>query len=173
MDVSLQELLQSRDHRQAKQRALIREYNRPLVSLTIVMPGTVKRNACSLFLFRQAVDALREGLGADIATFQEYDLETGYEALFVVRADALETKRRACDIEDGHPLGRLFDMDVITEEGIPLSREAIGRDPRKCLLCEQDARVCMRDRSHTLSDLQGKINERVEKYICLCSGNLK
>jgi holo-ACP synthase CitX len=100
-------------------------------------------------------------------------LETGYEALFVVRTDALETKRKACDIEDGHPLGRLFEMDVITEEGIPLSREAIGRDPRKCLLCEQDARVCMRDRSHALLDLQDKINEMIEKYKRLCSGNLK
>ncbi|MDR1592248.1 MAG: citrate lyase holo-[acyl-carrier protein] synthase [Prevotellaceae bacterium] len=170
MEVSLQELLESRDNRQAKQRALIKKYHQPLISLTVVMPGTVKRNAHTLFLSRQAVDAIRQKLEAGIVTFDEYDLKTGYEALFVVRTDALETKRMTCRIEDEHPLGRLFDIDVITEDGLPLSREDAGYNPRKCLLCNQDARVCMRNRTHTSADIQNKVKEMIEKmydYQCL------
>jgi holo-ACP synthase CitX len=173
IDISLQELLESRDNRQAKQRALIKKYNQTLVSLTIVMPGTVKRNACSLFLSRQAVDAVREKLGDSIVTFEEYDLKTGYEALFVVRTNTLETKKIACQIEDEHPLGRLFDIDVVTEEGLPLFREDVGSHPRKCLLCNQDARVCMRNQAHTLADIRNKIQEMIEQYEHPCLKMLK
>ncbi|MDR1554141.1 MAG: citrate lyase holo-[acyl-carrier protein] synthase [Prevotellaceae bacterium] len=167
MEVSLQELLESRDNRQAKQRVLIKQYRQPLISLTVVMPGKVKRNAHTLFLSQQAVDAIRQKMGNVIITFNEYDLKTGYEALFVVRTNVLETKKITCLIEDEHPLGRLFDIDVITEEGLPLSREDAGYRPRKCLLCNEDARVCIHNRAHASADIQRKIQEMIEKYMII------
>jgi holo-ACP synthase CitX len=163
MDISLQALLESRDNRQAKQRALLKAYGQTLVSLTLVMPGAEKRNACSHFLARQATEAVRDALGADILSYYEYDLETGYEALFVVRTDALETKKKTCRVEDEHPLGRLFDIDVLAKDGTPLSRAAVGRPPRKCLLCEQDARTCMRLRAHPLSTLQAAVQAIIDQ----------
>ncbi|MDR0763848.1 MAG: citrate lyase holo-[acyl-carrier protein] synthase [Bacteroidales bacterium] len=157
-EVSLQELLESRDNRQARQRELIRKYNKTLVCLTIVMPGAVKRNTFSVFLFQKAINIIKEKLGEDIVIFYEYDLKTGLEAIFVVRTDALETKRNMCEIEDRHPLGRLFDIDVIGTDGTPLSRQ----NPRKCLLCDNNARICMRSGWHTQSDIQNKIKEMID-----------
>ena len=44
---------------------------------------------------------------------EERDLETGFEAYFVVDMRPLEVKRLCCSIEDEHPLGRLMDIDVV------------------------------------------------------------
>jgi holo-ACP synthase CitX len=168
-EVSLQELIESRDNRQARQREFIKKYNKTLVCLTIVMPGAIKRNTSSIFLFQEAINIIKEKLKEDIITFHEYDLKTGQEAIFTVRTDTLETKKITCEIEDEHPLGRLFDIDVIGTDGIPLSR----KNPRKCLLCDNDARICMRSGQHTPLDIQNKIKKIIEKYDCRCLEILK
>ena len=49
------------------------------------------------------------------------DAPTGYEAYWIVRADARSVKRQMCGIEDFHPLGRLFDLDVIQSDATPLA----------------------------------------------------
>ena len=93
------------------------------------------------------------------------DLPTGYEAYLVTTLSNEEAKRLACGIEDTHPLGRLFDLDVIDADGIPLSRTAIGQSPRKCLVCGNDAAYCMRARTHSRAELSAKINEMIEDYV--------
>ena len=62
-------------------------------------------------------------------------------------------------------LAREFDLDVITPEGIPLPRSAINRPPRQCLLCQQEARFCMRNHTHTREELQQRIDEMVTEFM--------
>ena len=33
-------------------------------------------------------------------------------------------------------------MDVIDADGVPMSRESVGLSPRKCLVCDNEARYC-------------------------------
>jgi len=173
MEVTLSQLLESRDNRQAKQRKLIDTYQKAVISLTVVMPGAEKKSEVSEFIARQAVEAVHERFGTDIITSSEYDLPTGYEAFFVVDRGILEVKEMVCEIEDGHSLGRLFDLDVISSEGIPVPREQVGRSPRKCLVCDDEARNCMRNRNHDLEEVQSMINGIVTKYRNGCSKILK
>lgn len=97
-------------------------------------------------------------------TLLELDLETGYEAYLITPLPLLEAKRIAVTIEDTHPLGRLFDIDVINTDGIPVARNDIGEKPRRCLVCEHEARYCMRMRWHTQEEIWAKINEMVDLY---------
>ena len=54
------------------------------------------------------------GVEKSFILFEEVrDLETGFEAYFVVDMAPLEAKQLCCRIEDSHPLGRLMDIDVI------------------------------------------------------------
>lgn len=171
--ITLHELLASRDARHATQQKLLAEHSgKTLVCLTVVMPGSVKRNQQSLTAAHAAVEAIREAFRLNDmsdaereAVLTERDLNTGYEAYLITPLPLLEAKRIAVTIEDTHPLGRLFDIDVINSDGVPVSRDAIGEKPRRCLVCEHEARYCMRMRWHTQEEIWAKINEMVDSYV--------
>ena len=190
--ITLNELLASRDARHATQQKLLAEHSgKTLVCLTVVMPGSVKRNQQSLTAAHAAVEAMRKAFGIKenkglspletlenpenlvplenpeppAPTLLELDLETGYEAYLITPMPLLEAKRIAVSIEDTHPLGRLFDIDIINADGVPVSRDAIGEKPRRCLVCDHEARYCMRMRWHTQEEIWAKINEMVDSYV--------
>ncbi|MBR5061436.1 MAG: citrate lyase holo-[Prevotella sp.] len=165
MEITLDMLLASREKRWNLQRQFIQEnLGLTLVCLTVIMPGNVKRNASSLIVANAAIVALQEKFGKHIHKKTFLDLETGYEAYFLVQLPLLECKRIACEVEDNHPLGRLFDIDVIDENVSPVPRSIIGKEGRKCLLCEQEARYCMRNHTHSREELQQKINQMIDAY---------
>ena len=162
--ITLHELLASRDARHATQQKLLAEHSgKTLVCLTVVMPGSVKRNQQSLTAAHAAVEAMRKAFGQE--QLLELDLETGYEAYLITPMPLLEAKGIAVNIEDTHPLGRLFDIDIINADGVPVSRDAIGEKPRRCLVCDHEARYCMRMRWHTQEEIWAKINEMVDSYV--------
>lgn len=156
--VTLDELLRSRDERAVLQQSFLGEWpGAAVLCLTVQLPGPEKRNELSMIIARAAVEAIQEAFPEVLAS-QLRDLETGYEGYFVVSMPALEAKRIACGIEDTHRLGRLMDIDVITADG-PVSRADIGLPERKCLLCDKPARYCMRARSHSVSELLAAIED--------------
>ena len=165
MEITLDMLLESREKRWQLQRQLIQDNpGLTLVCLTVIMPGNVKRNAQSLVVAHAAVEAIQEAFGQSIQWQREQDLSTGYEGYYLVDMSMIACKRLACEIEDNHPLGRLFDIDVINTHVEPVSRSVIGREGRKCLLCDHDARYCMRNHTHTRDELQQKIQQMIEAY---------
>ena len=202
--VTLNELLASRDSRHAMQQKLLAEHSgKTLVCLTVVMPGSVKRNHQSLVVAHAAVeqmigsyelgvrndelgvrndelgvtnDELRVrndelGVGNDELGIRfggrliERDLETGYEAYLITPLPLLEAKRIAVQIEDTHPLGRLFDIDIIDKDGVPVSRDRVGSRPRRCLVCDREARYCMRMRWHTQEEIWERIYAMVDSWL--------
>lgn len=166
MEITLEELLGSRDARHAMQERLMQEHpDKTLVCLTVVMPGSIKRNEQSLVVAKAAVEALKECFHSHEGELLERDLTTGYEAYLLTSISRKEAKRMTCKIEDSHPLGRLFDMDVFDESGIPIPRTAVGSEPRRCLLCNNEARYCMRNRTHTQEELQQHINKIIHDYV--------
>ena len=166
MEITLDALLQSRDNRHALQQQLLRQHHgSTLVCLTVVMPGSVKRNLYSVVTAQAALTALLQRLGDHITATRARDLETGYEAYLITDLPAMETKRVTCDIEDSHPLGRLFDIDVMGNDGNPISRQAVGGEPRRCLLCDHESRWCMRNHSHTQEELMARIRQLVDEYV--------
>lgn len=183
MPITLDELLASRDARHAMQQKLMAEHSgKTLVCLTVVMPGSVKRNQQSLIVARAAVKAMRKAYNisddllpeTELLTNElkaeageclvERDLNTGYEAYLITPLPLLEAKRVAVDIEDTHPLGRLFDIDVIDAQGIPVSRDRVGGQPRRCLVCDHEARYCMRMRWHTQEEIWARIKQMTDDY---------
>ena len=64
-----------------------------------------------------------------------------------------------CDIEDTHPLGRIFDIDVIDTDGTKLSRDSF----RKCILCDCQAQECARSRRHSVDEMFQAITELIHK----------
>lgn len=148
MAATLGQLLDAREAREARQRALLAQYGHPLVSFTLNIAGPVKTGA----LIERAFD---EGLRLIAARcvpmrVEECRAVTGYEALLVVPGDALALKRCSLRIEEADELGRLFDIDVVDTSGDKVSRAAVGSPERRCLLCGEPAHACARSRAHGL-----------------------
>lgn len=165
MAVTLNELLRSRDERWATEKRLQREHpSDVLVVLTVVMPGSVKRDSRSLVVAHAAVEAVNAQLEGKIVFSKTRDLDTGFEGYWVARGEALDIKQQLCGIEEAHPLGRLFDIDVLGKDAVPISRTDVGFAPRRCLLCDHEARWCMRNHTHTQDEIQVKITQMVADY---------
>ena len=152
---------------------------RTLLCLTVMLPGPVKRSDVSLNIASAAVAAVRFGFEP---MFEELrDLETGYEGYFIVDLDPISAKRLAVSLEEDHPLGRLFDLDVIVpasfsvpsassnlavfEDGArPLGRQELGLPQRLCLICGKPVRECMRTRAHSTQELLSAIDSVIRRY---------
>lgn len=162
MPVTLELLLQSRDNRATHQKDLLESHpGRSLLCLTVQLPGPEKRNETSLAIAKAGVTAVRETFEPEFEELR--DLETGYEAYFLVSLSGEDAKRTACHIEDTHPLGRLMDLDVVTSHG-PVGRESLGLKPRKCLLCDNEVRYCMRAKTHSKEELLSRIEQMLKEY---------
>lgn len=162
MPITLEQVLQARDHRADRQRFMLQAYGLPLVSLTVVMPGSEKRTPTSLYIAQKAIEAIENRFS--IAEMEKEDLPTGYEARYAIDMEALSLKRATVAIEESHPLGRLFDIDVIDSNGSPISREQIGEEPRECLVCGELSAACVRSRRHSVPEVLDVIETMVMEY---------
>lgn len=154
--VSLEEMMAEREQRAETQRRLLAASGGPLLCLSLNMAGPVKRFPLLLLAYREgrrmAEAALR---GASFRLLEERLGRAGPCAFYQVDGlSPLAVKERLCAVEDGGPLGRLLDLDLLLADGRKLSRRETGRPPRRCLLCGEDAAVCGRSRRHSVEELQ-------------------
>jgi holo-ACP synthase/triphosphoribosyl-dephospho-CoA synthase len=75
----------------------------------------------------------------------------------------LALKTLALHIEETHPLGRLFDLDVLDGEG-KITRTALGAGERKCLVCGGGAFACGRSRAHRVEELAAAVIHIMENF---------
>jgi holo-ACP synthase len=99
-----------------------------------------------------------------VLSFDEVSALSGPEALYCVQRAPLALKQALIGLETTHPLGRLWDIDVICPENGSITRRALGLAPRRCLICDEAAHVCARSRRHSLEELRRVIEEKVEAY---------
>lgn len=157
--------MQSRDTRAAFQQRLISSYNCPLISFTVNYPGNVKTGDTPRAVFDAGVAAIRERFAGSVAYYKLRDYPTGYEGFFVTDLfPPGNVKKITCEIESRHPLGRLFDMDVLDDSGHIITREEINEPTRTCLLCDMPAAACVRNRTHGVTELLNKIEGMVKGY---------
>lgn len=114
---------------------------------TVVAPWPIKDSEVTRRIFNHGVTALRA-----LAAKQGWQIQeqaalvsaSGPEGMLSIAAPARDLKLATIELEHSHPLGRLWDIDVLTPEGDILSRRDYSLPPRRCLLCEQSAAVCAR-----------------------------
>lgn len=165
--VSLAEMLEARDRRVARQQALFARHGLPLLSVTLVTPGPVKVTESSRFVMKTAASELLRlfhRTGWPVEAYLPVREPTGFEALYAVDTEARVLKWAVATLEDDHPLGRLWDLDVLCPQLGGLSRAALGLVPRRCLVCGEPAHACARSRRHPLDTLLAAIEERVNAF---------
>ena len=164
--VSLEQILAARERRAARQAAALARFGKPLVSVTVVMPGAVKGGPLPRRVMSEALRAL-----ASVADDRRWRVlsgegrwqHTGPEALFVVDAGGWLLKSATVELEDHHPLGGMWDLEVFAPEGL-VTRRQLGFPARRCLVCERPAYVCGRSGRHPPEELCSTIRQLVGAY---------
>lgn len=157
MEVSLQEMLVTRERRAIRQKVLLSAYDKTMICFTMNIAGPVKNNSLIRRGYELGKRLLRQQLGVagiPVAYSEEIQEKTGNEAIFLLNADPLAVKAITVEIEDHAPVGRLFDMDVLCPDGRKVDRQELGLSGRKCLICGAPAQACARSRTHTVAELQ-------------------
>ena len=162
--VTLEQVLEARSRRAERQQAALTDGAACLVSFTLNIPGNIKQFPLARAAFLEGLGLLRDAFGSAILQEKTVDEPTGSEALLVLDADPAEIKRKTVAMEDAHPLGRLFDMDVLDDSGHSLSRTDMGAAQRTCLICGNSAKVCGRSGAHSLDQLRARIGQLLEDY---------
>ncbi|MDO4487919.1 MAG: citrate lyase holo-[acyl-carrier protein] synthase [Eubacteriales bacterium] len=165
---TLEQILDNREERVRHQEELLDLFESTLISFTMNMPGSEKNSPLiedgfnkGLFLISTMLDFY----GIDTINFEEVRAVTGPEGFFSVDGDAVTVKKLMSAIETAFPVGRLFDIDVFHKTGEKVSRSDIGRGPRKCLICDRDARECARTHAHTYEKLVATATGLLEEAV--------
>ena len=165
--------------------------NKTVVMFSLVIPGPIKNNrfleavfdeGCRAFLARlmqkepgtdgkQLITAYyEERKPADAGSVQTSHIAAHYEdrapagctAFWLLDVHAETIKRRTAALERTHPLGILWDFDVFSAFEQKLSASELGFPVRPCLICGNPAKLCARNRTHGIPEMQAKIS----KLIC-------
>ena len=159
VEITLEQVLLARDRRVQRQQALHRQYGGTLLSFTMNIAGSVKDTPLVRLAFRAGLAALDRDLGAP-AHRESVAAPTGPEALLVYHRPAGAVKDLCLRLEEQAPVGRLYDLDVLSPEGEKLSRP----QSRRCLICGGPVTVCSRSRAHGLAAIQAKTEDILRSF---------
>lgn len=161
------QILDSREERFKKQQSLNEEYKKTLISFTINAPGIQKDRDSYQNIHQVGYEDLLNVLHINNVKilYKEYlEKNTGNEAFILIDENAEKIKKLTTTIEDNHFLGRIFDIDIFDENMKQLSRTDLNLLPRKCLICQNNARVCIREKNHNYKELINTIDKLWDEY---------
>ncbi len=161
--VSLKDMMDCRENRVKLQTKYRLHFQKPIISFCMNIPGPIKTTTKIQKAFDIGCKEIENTLQATKMKILDSTClhkPTGDEWILCVEGDAAKIKALMSNIEDFHPLGRLFDIDVIDVNGEKLSRTAF----RKCLICNVQAQVCARFRKHSIFEMQNKIEEILNAF---------
>lgn len=158
-EVTLEEMLRAREERVVRQTEFLSLYKCPLICFTMNIAGPVKCSPLIERAFYEGVRLLKTSLPQKKIKARKIEAcHTGCEMLIAINEDSAVLKELCTKIEEATPLGRLFDMDVIDQNGEKLTR----KKERCCIVCGAEGRGCSARRLHSIS----KLREVTQKIIC-------
>lgn len=164
--VELKEMLEARERRSAKHRAYVKKYGCPAVLFTMNIPGPEKSGQAVCRCFDKGFQALLhilEDRGIPMCNAEAHYLITGPEGYLAADTAGRTLKELAVKVEELEPEGRLFDIDVLDQDCVPISRQLIGLGERRCFLCGESAKACGRSRRHSVEALMEAVRKIMER----------
>lgn len=126
-----------------------------LVEFSLNIAGAVKVFPFARTAFREELRELQEKLGRfSIKSTKICEEPTGDHAFFLLDSPEIPVKQFLVSIEESHPLGRLFNLDVCGLGGVSVKRQDLHLLPRTCLVCGGDANICQAKKRHSMELIQ-------------------
>ncbi|EEU19939.1 citrate lyase holo-[acyl-carrier protein] synthase [Lactobacillus crispatus] len=164
------QVLAAKDRRVAVQHKIFNKYpNQTLVDIKMNIPGPIKNNRYLTKMFMLGINELENAwtnLGYHFKLVTQLNDDSGCENFYVLSLSIEKVKRSTIDFENQISLGRLFDADVLVKnKQAAISRRDLGRQPRKCFLCDRPAKECARSRRHSVEQMQAFISQLYQEYV--------
>ena len=152
------EFLFDRDKRVAYQEHLLKENkDKTLVTIRINYPGIEKSNYITDNIVNTIYNEILTYYGKFIVFEDKYKNKEGIVAHFLFDLDFVNVKKEMINVEEEHILGRCLDIDVYTlknDKVIGISRSDLFKKPRRCFICDLDAKICSRAQTHTIDEIK-------------------
>jgi len=156
-----EDILNGREERYLRQNLMQEKYKLPLLLATVIYPGDSKVNPVVNYIYEKMITELK------IFRFQ-YSFEginaAGPYFIGCFKDDVYKIKHQTVILEDTHSLGRLFDIDIINYPYHKISRDLLQITRRRCIICQEEALICIREQKHSQKQLITTINKMVEDY---------
>lgn len=165
--ISFQYILEAREKRAERQQEMLIKFSKPIISFTLNIPGATKNNNLYKKVHYEGIQAIKKALidnSIEINEIQIKNTAAGSEALLSCNANAILLKTLLVNIEENHELGRLFDMDILEENGHIIGRTRVGIASRKCFLCDKAAQICARSKTHSIEELNNTIYSKINSF---------
>lgn len=171
VEVDLMAMLDAREERAQIEQTLLDklETDGSLLVMTMAIPGPIKSNTKLDLAFDEILAEVQQKIKPN-QTVHELKREetTGWEYYALSKTSPREMKPIFVQIEEEHPLGRLFDLDVVFLDKSGnlqgTSRIEFGLPARRCFICDRPAKECGRSRRHSVEELQAEISKRILNY---------
>ncbi len=157
-------ILRARDQREEQLHKLLQRFSgMTVIQLSLNIPGPVKQVPGSLSLHDWGKGRLMRRVAAIDLVYTAIDV-LGPVAFYTTRLAAPEAKRLCCEIEESHPFARLLDCDVYDAHGNACDRAGLGLPQRRCLVCDEAARDCMRVKRHSPEEIKEALEELLKPF---------
>lgn len=168
MESTLMQILAAREERAERQKTFLSKHRCTLISFTMNIAGPIKTSSLIRRGFEQGLEDISDAIGIfDIKERYIATPSTGCEALIALAGDSRVIKKLCVNIEESSPLGRLFDIDVIDQNGNKLERE----NERDCIVCGAPGRGCSAGRLHPIEEIQSATTRILNDYFKGYDGN--
>lgn len=159
----IDKILDAREKRYNEIVSLYNVYKCTILCGKINYPGSDKNTRESQNAFSALVKSLEAEFQSGVTLKKHLTGFDGSSILMVLDMEPGEAKGRAVKIEENHYLGRIFDIDIYID-GQSIGREDINKMPRRCLICGDNARVCMKLSRHSFEDIIHEANKLIDGY---------
>jgi holo-ACP synthase CitX len=157
-------ILDAREARAKHIESLRKEHpNKSVVILKNNVVGAEKNPTHMRFICAFFNDLVHRTFSGKIQLFGKQQSRDGNYCYYVINEVGVVVKERTIEIEEYNTLGRLIDLDVYYNK--PISRQDLKCDMRKCLLCENYAHLCVRNKTHSEDEIHTKVRSIIESFI--------
>ena len=160
--LAMNKMLEAKEKRYYKIKDLTEKYEAPVLSFMLNIPGEDKNFKEAVDFHKKYIEKIKKLLEENKIKilFEEYEnLITGMEYIGVLDSDGREIKKLMIEIEEESDGGRLLDLDIYDKDFSQISRSSLGLPERKCIICGDTARTCIKEERHDLKELENKVRE--------------
>lgn len=165
--IAMQKMLDAKEKRYYKIKALTEKYNLPVLSFMLNIPGEDKNFKEAVDFHKKYIEKIKKLLEENEIKilFEDYEnLTTGMEYIGVLDGDGREIKKLMMEVEEESIGGRLLDLDIYDKDFSQISRSSLGLSERKCIICDDLARTCIKKERHSQDELEKKVREILKNY---------